>query len=299
MRSPETTGPDGPDRGGLSHTGPIVRRVSERTVPSFDGTTIWFSDSDGDGPLVVLLHGVSMTSISNFATHFGVDADGKRAQIPGPTIASTLREAGARVVDIDARGHGRSGLSADPDAYRGDAHVSDVTAVLDALQVDRVDLVGYSMGSFTAARLLDREPRLRSVALCGSGPWFVDGRAEEMLASMHARGACFQSNLWAEHPEHKAFRAYARLDPIHDFASIGAAMIGCEAVSPERLARASVPVLVLNGADDDGDDAAAKLARLVPGAVAVIGGTGDHGMAPSDPEFHAPLVAFLRQGWPA
>lgn len=269
--------------------------MAARTTTSFDGTEIWFSDSEGDGPVVVLLHGVSMTSISNFDTHFGDDGTGRIAPMTGPTIASLLRDRGARVVGIDARGHGRSGRSSDPAAYRGDTHTRDTVCVLDAVGVDTVDVVGYSMGGLTATRLLGSEGRLRSVALCGVGPGVFGG--DERWS--RGCGECFQSNDFAAHPEFKPFRAYARLDPVHDFDSIGAALLGLDAITGPWAPVAGVAVLVLNGGDDDGDDDATKLASLIPGAGSKVAGTGNHGMAPSDRPYQDALIAFLKASWPS
>jgi pimeloyl-ACP methyl ester carboxylesterase len=268
------------------------------SVVSFDGTPIWFSDT-GDGPTVVLLHGATMTSISNFETRFGVGDDGRAGPVEGPTVASRLRDAGARVVGVDARGHGRSGRSPDPDRYRGDAHAGDVTAVLDALGSEEVDVVGYSMGAMTAARLLGTERRLRSVALCGTGPRHVldDGVTSASGVDLAAVGRCFRSNDWADHPEYKPYRAFARLDPVHDFESIGAALLGLEGVPADRLSAATVPVLVLNGGRDDPEGSAAALAAMIPGASASVSGSSDHGFACSDDDFHAALVSFLSRGW--
>jgi pimeloyl-ACP methyl ester carboxylesterase len=208
----------------------------ESTVISFDGTPIWFSDSGGDGPTVVLLHGASMTSISNFETRFGVGDDGRVGPVEGPTVASRLRDAGVRVVGVDARGHGRSGRSPDPDRYRGDAHADDVRAVIGAVGADEVDIFGYSMGAMTAARLLGIEPRLRSVVLSGTGPRHVVGGhvASSLNTPLDEVGRCFQSNDWESHPEHKPWRAYARLDPVHDFESLGAAFLGLEIVPADH-----------------------------------------------------------------
>ena len=270
--------------------------MAERSTRSFDGTEIWWSDSEGDGPVVVLLHGVCMTSISNFEIHFGIDGAGRVAPTEGPTIASLLRDEGARVIGIDARGHGRSGRSSDPGAYRGDAHAQDTMSVIDAVGVDAVDVVGYSMGGLTALRLLGREHRLRSVALCGGGPVWLEGGDDRWTREC---GECFQSNDFSAHPEYKPFRAYARLDPIHDFDSIGAAMIGIESITDPWTPVAGVAVMVLNGGDDDGDDDAARLASLIPGAISKVAGACNHGMAPSDPPYQDALIEFIEDNWPS
>ena len=136
------------------------------------------------------------------------------------------------------------------------------------------------------------------MALCGTGPAVIEGHANELLNRNREIARCFQSNDWANHPEHKPYRAFARLDPVHDFASLGAALIGLDAVPVQRLSDAVAPVLVLNGGGDNPDEDASRLAAMIPGAVAVVAGSGDHGLACSGDEFQAALVAFLCQRWP-
>jgi pimeloyl-ACP methyl ester carboxylesterase len=128
----------------------------ERAVPSFDGTEIWF-DSQGDGPVVVLLHGATMTSISNFDTYFAAGVDGRVGPATDPTISSLLRDAGAPVVGVDTRGHGRFGWSTDPERYRGDVHARDVAHVLDALGAER--LISSVTRWARSLRLSCSEPR--------------------------------------------------------------------------------------------------------------------------------------------
>jgi pimeloyl-ACP methyl ester carboxylesterase len=271
--------------------------MTEHLIESFDGTSIWFTDTEVEGPIVVLLHGLSMTSITNFDTNYGPDEAGRIGPRVGPTVSSSLRHVGARVVAIDARGHGRAGRSADPGRYEGDAHAQDVEAVLDAIEANQVDLVGYSMGSYTAARLLSREPRLRAVALCGTGPRFVEGSISPLFESLGGLGRSLISSEWDAHPDAKRFRAYARLDTVHDFASIGAAAIGITPVPLECLTAPKAPVLVINGGNDDGTNDAATLAAMIPGAVSTVIGEGNHGTAPSDPLFQAAIVDFLQRHW--
>ena len=189
-----------------THTSAVT---SEASAGSFDRTEIWFSDSDGDGPVVVLLHGLAMTSRSNFEVFYGPDGDGGIGPAAGPTIAGLLRAAGGRVIGIDARGHGRSGHSTDPQRYRGQTHALDVVAVLDAIDAREVHVIGYSMGSLTAMRLGSIDPRVRSLTLCGTGPHLVDGVSPMMRTIFDTLGRCFASNSWNEHPYLKPFRAFA------------------------------------------------------------------------------------------
>jgi pimeloyl-ACP methyl ester carboxylesterase len=89
--------------------------------------------SVGNGPAVLLLHG----GLSNRLSWF--------AQLPW------LVESACRVVLLDTRGHGESGLGRAALSYRRLA--ADAIAVLDALGIARADVVGWSDGGNTALML--------------------------------------------------------------------------------------------------------------------------------------------------
>jgi len=94
-------------------------------------------DTGGDGPAVVLLHGLTAT---------------RRYVVMG---SKSLERSGHRVVAYDARGHGAS----DPAApYDYPALADDLIGVLDALGIERAVLAGASMGAHTAVRVALRAP---------------------------------------------------------------------------------------------------------------------------------------------
>ena len=112
---------------------------------SFDGTRIaYVTDGPSDGHAVLLLHG------------FAADHDLNWVR---PGVVGALATAGHRVIALDARGHGASDKPHDPAAYMGDAMPCDAQSLLDHLSVEQVDVVGYSMGSVVAYRLVPVEPR--------------------------------------------------------------------------------------------------------------------------------------------
>jgi pimeloyl-ACP methyl ester carboxylesterase len=102
-----------------------------------DGALIWYS-AYGIGAPVILLHG-------------GLDHSGNWGyQVPA-LIAN-----GYRAVVIDSRGHGRSTRDERPYSY--ELMASDVLAVMNALHLDRVALVGWSDGACTALILAAKHP---------------------------------------------------------------------------------------------------------------------------------------------
>jgi pimeloyl-ACP methyl ester carboxylesterase len=94
----------------------------------------------GEGPAVVLLHGLT-------ATH--------RYVVMG---SKALERGGHRVIAYDARGHGRSAPAPQPDDYGYEALVGDLVRVMDERGVDRAVLAGASMGAHTLLRLALEQP---------------------------------------------------------------------------------------------------------------------------------------------
>jgi len=104
-------------------------------------------ESAGAGPAVVLLHGLTAT---------------RRYVVMGSRL---LERSGHRVVAYDARGHGRSTAAPQHTAYGYEHLAADLEAVLDALGLERVMLMGASMGAHTATRFALAHPQ-RVHALC-------------------------------------------------------------------------------------------------------------------------------------
>ncbi len=97
-------------------------------------------EESGEGPVVVLLHGLTAT---------------RRYVVMGSTA---LERSGHRVISYDARGHGRSSPAASPGAYGYEELGLDLETVLDWAQVPRAVLAGASMGAHTLLWLALRRP---------------------------------------------------------------------------------------------------------------------------------------------
>jgi len=117
----------------------------------------------GEGPAVLLLHGLT-------ATHRYVVMGSRR-----------LERDGHRVIAYDARGHGASDPAPAPDRYAYDDLAADALRVLDDHGVERAVLAGASMGAHTALRVaLDHPERVAGLVL--ATPAHVPGRERDERA---------------------------------------------------------------------------------------------------------------------
>lgn len=117
-------------------------------VTTDDGAKIHFHDTGGDGPAVVLLHGIF------------VDAD-----IWEPQAKSLAPD--YRVISVDVRGHGLTEDPGEPFDYWRLAQ--DCWAVVDHLEIDRIVAGGLFQGGWIAMRMALRNPnRVRGLVLIGT-----------------------------------------------------------------------------------------------------------------------------------
>jgi esterase len=99
------------------------------------------------GPPIVLLHGALIGSVASW--YF--------------TCAPALAEE-RELVLYDLRGHGRSDRV--PTGYDLDTQAGDLIGLLDALQLDQVDLIGHSLGALIALRAAHLYPtRVRKLVM--------------------------------------------------------------------------------------------------------------------------------------
>jgi pimeloyl-ACP methyl ester carboxylesterase len=120
-----------------------------------DGVRIAFDNAPGDRP-VLLVHGFASTA----AVTWG-----------GSGWVRALEEAGRGAITPDLRGHGRSDKPHRAADYAPRQLAADLVVVLDTLELERVDVIGYSMGSRVVAALARLAPeRVRRLVLGGAGP---------------------------------------------------------------------------------------------------------------------------------
>ena len=228
------------------------------------------------GPPIVLQHGFTTTACGNWFASGIVDA---------------LVRGGRRVIALDARGHGQSDKPRDPALY-GDVRMArDVMGIVDRLDVEAYDLVGYSMGATIAVNVAVRDMRVRRLVLGGIGAYLVErAQTDGMLFSLEIANA-----LEAENPSRVVDLAGAWLRRVADASGADRLALAALARSTRScvgLDRIAVPTLVLAGDCDAFAQGADRLASAIPGARLELV-PGNHVQVLHDVRYATRMLSFL------
>lgn len=233
---------------------------------------------EGEGEPIVLVHGFASTKEVNWVQ---------------PGWIGTLSSAGRHAIALDNRGHGASSKLYDPAAYHSAAMADDVRALLDHLNIERADIMGYSMGARITAFLAVKHPeRVRSAIFGGLGIHLVEGVGlpESIAEALDAASVDDMKD-----PTGHVFRAFAEQTK-SDLRALAACIRG----SRQTLTRGEVgairaPVLVAVGTKDLVAGSAHALAALIPGSRALDIPDRDHMLAVGDKIYKAGVIDFLNQ----
>lgn len=239
----------------------------------FDGTRLHVTEL-GDGPAVLLLHGLFSSAQTNWIRY---------------GTARRLADAGYRLLLPDFRGHGQSDAPGDPRAWPEDVLARDIEALVDQLKLggDYV-LGGYSLGARTVIRLLARGARPRAAIAAGMGlTGITDGaaRAAWFIRMIEGRGS------WARGTGEFMAESFMK-GSVPNPDAIVHLLRAQVSTPPGLLAGLDLPILLPCGADDADNGSAQALAEALPdGRYAEI--PGDHMGSVTRPELAATLLDFL------
>jgi pimeloyl-ACP methyl ester carboxylesterase len=246
-------------------------------VPTFlsDGVSLAY-DVFGAGRPILLIHGFASNVEINWVSTGWVE---------------TLVGAGYRVIAFDNRGHGKSQKLYDPNLYFAHEMAADAARLLDHLGIERLPVIGYSMGARIAAFLALAAPQRVSCAVFGGmGLNLVTG-----LADSEAIISALTAETLAEVTDKagRQFRIFAEHSRA-DRAALAACMINSREPMPEaEVRRIETPILVAVGSDDEMAGPAEALAALLPHGEAFTIARRDHMRATGDAAFKDAALAFL------
>jgi pimeloyl-ACP methyl ester carboxylesterase len=231
---------------------------------------------DGQLP-ILLIHGFASTHAINWVF---------------PLWVKTLTADGRRVILLDNRGHGRSEKLYDPASYHISLMAADALALLDHLGLERVDVMGYSMGARIGAFLAEAHPkRVRSLILGGLGHHLADGGTLP-VGIADAMEAPSVDDL--TDPTQRMFRNFADATK-SDRRALAACIRGARDILPEdKIGRMRLPVLIAVGTKDEVAGNPDRLAAMFPAARVLPIPGRDHNRAVGDPVYKTGVLDFLR-----
>ncbi len=270
------------------------------TVTTKDGTQIYYKDW-GTGPVITFSHG------------WPLNADMWDGQM------LFLVQNGYRCVAHDRRGHGRSSQASEGNDMNG--YADDLAAVIEALDLKQVTLVGHSTGGGEVARYIGRHgtSRVAKAVLIAAVPPFMlktaanpEGLPIELFDGIRASLMKDRSQAYKDFaiPFYGANRPGAKisqgiLDQFWAWSMQSGLKNAYESVKAfsetdftEDLKKFDIPTLVLHGEDDQVvpvKNSAMKSAQLIKGAKDVYYPGAPHGLtATHQDQINAELLSFLK-----
>jgi non-heme chloroperoxidase len=274
--------------------------MNSNTITTKDGTEIYYKDW-GQGPVVTLSHG------------WPLSADAWDGQM------FFLAQSGFRVVAHDRRGHGRSSQPFSGNDM--DSYADDLAAVIEALDLRDVMLVGHSTGGGEVVRYIRRHgtKRVTKAVLIGAVPPLMlksetnpEGLPKEVFDNLRSDILKDRSQFYKDLsiPFYGANRPNANVSQglLDQFwlwsmqAGLKNAYESIQAFSEtdftEDLKKFDVPTLVMHGEDDQivpVKDSAKKSAKLIKGAQEIYFPGRPHGLtATHQDEVNAALLEFMK-----
>ncbi len=274
------------------------------TITTKDGRQIYYKDW-GKGPVVTFSHG------------WPLNADAWDGQM------LFLAQRGFRVVAHDRRGHGRSTQTSVGNDMNG--YAEDLAAVIEALDLKDVTLVGHSTGGGEVARYIGRYGTKRvakAVLISAVPPLLVrtaanpDGLPIEVFDKLRADLFRDPSQFWKDFavPFYGANRpgvkvSQGMLDQFWLWSMQAGLLNAYESIKAfsetdqtEDLKKFDVPTLVLHGEDDQIvpiKDSAKRAAKLIKGSQEIYYPGAPHGITATHADWvNSNLLEFLQQGQP-
>ncbi|HEV8626117.1 MAG TPA: alpha/beta hydrolase [Acidimicrobiia bacterium] len=261
------------------------------TYADVNGQRLYYEDSGGDGPAVVLSHGFLMDH-----------------EMFAPQVTALAPE--FRVITWDERGFGDTEFDGKPFTYWDSAR--DCLGLLDHLGIEQAVLGGMSQGGYLSLRAALLAPeRVRALVLIATqsdlespekiplyqamfDAWAAEGPSDAMAAAV--------AGIIVADPAHdplaRRWIAKWQARPPELIVEPGRCLLEREDDVSRRLSEITCPAMVFHGTEDTAIPMASaeRLAAGLPGCdgVVAIQGAGHASNLTHPGEVNPPLLAFLR-----
>lgn len=227
----------------------------------------------GAGPPVVMIHGLASSAYTNWIRY---------------GHAAKIAAAGFEAIMLDLRCHGESEAPLDPATYPRDVALLDIEAVLAALDLGAIDLVGYSLGARFSVALVSRGLKPGRLVLGGMGyetltDWAA--RRDHFLAML----ARFDVSRLGD-ADYLAiqFMKQMHIDPV----AVSLLLRSTGDIAPALLDSVTMPTLVVAGSEDREVGSPETLAdRLADARHQFV--PGNHMSCVTRPELGDAIAAYL------
>ena len=202
-----------------------------------------------------------------------------------------LVDDGYRVVALDNRGHGASQKFYSPEDYGPDIFAADAIKLLDHLNIQNCDIMGYSMGARIACWLCHQFPeRVNRAVFGGMGAHIYGGRGgyEEIAQALETDEPELIEDKWG-----RVFRKFADATGSDRLALAACIRPSKYRITPEIVSSIYTPILVAVGSEDDVGGSAEELANAMPNATAFVMEGLDHMKATGAEPYKQRALEFL------
>jgi len=253
--------------------------TAQQQISRLDGVDIAYfdiADEAPDGRVILLIHGFASTARVNWIGTGWVD---------------TLTEAGYRVVALDNRGHGGSSKFYSPDDYGPDIFTADALKLLNHLDIEHADIMGYSMGARITSYICHSAPdRVRKAVLGGMGINIFGnaGGYDPVAEALEADDPDTVTD-----PRGKSFRQFADRVGADRLALAACIRRSQVQITREIIESIETPVLVAVGTEDGIAGSPHELAAMMPNAEGFDIDGLDHMKATGAASYKTKALEFL------
>ncbi len=211
-----------------------------------------YYEQHGKGSPVVLIHGGAVNFQNNYAVFGWIER---------------LNKSGLQVIGLDLRGHGKSDKPLQAECYGTENLASDVLAVMDELGLDKVSIIGYSMGSAVALHLIQTFPaRFSKAVLVATGDGLLGFSPHTFCALLPVLvEVASRSEFPHDLPPHvAAYWNFVTESGGSREALSAMAQADYPSLSIELASKIDIPVLIVSGENDPVLGQGPRLAKTLP-----------------------------------